>query len=173
MQKTEQLLITPETKLANLLSTYPQLEDCLLEMSPAYAKLKNPLLRKTIGKVATMRQVAEIGKIPIGDLINTLRSTVGQDSIDSISTSTLKSEKFVADEKSIAFSLDARPLLEEGIHPLGQVLQEVELLKPGELYELITPFTPIPLIEKVEAKGFSSHTIEKAPNEIRTYFQKS
>jgi len=173
MQKTKELLITPETKLADLLSAFPQLEEELVQLSPAYAKLRNPLLRKTIGKVATMRQVAEIGKIPIGDLINKCRSAVGQNRVESSTTASTANEQIIEiDNSNITMSLDARPMLEQGIHPLGQVLQEVENLNADELYELITPFAPIPLIEKVEAKGFSSQSVEKSANEIRTYFKR-
>lgn len=42
------LYITPETKLKDILDTYPELERVLLEISPAFAKLQNPLLRKTV-----------------------------------------------------------------------------------------------------------------------------
>ena len=36
----EPLQITPETKLGELLERYPQLEQTLLDHSPAFAKLK-------------------------------------------------------------------------------------------------------------------------------------
>jgi len=52
----EPLTITPETKLGELLERYPQLEQTLLDHSPAFAKLKNPLLRRTVAKVATLQR---------------------------------------------------------------------------------------------------------------------
>ena len=36
--------ITPKTKIAGLLKAYPQLEEILVKMSPAFEKLKNPRL---------------------------------------------------------------------------------------------------------------------------------
>jgi len=73
----ENIPITPETKIGVLLDNYPQLENVLLAMAPAFKKLKNPILRKTIAKIATLRQVAQIGEVSLSDLINTLRKEVG------------------------------------------------------------------------------------------------
>jgi hypothetical protein len=47
------LIITPQTKVGELLDAYPELESILFELSPAFAKLKNPILRKTVARIAT------------------------------------------------------------------------------------------------------------------------
>ena len=46
------LIISPKTKVLQLIETYPQLEDVLIEYAPAFKKLKNPVLRKTVAKIA-------------------------------------------------------------------------------------------------------------------------
>ena len=69
--------ITPETKIAALLERYPELEKTLLEMAPEFKKLRNPVLKKTIAKVTSLRQASTIAKIPLADMINKLRSEVG------------------------------------------------------------------------------------------------
>ncbi|UFS72531.1 DUF1858 domain-containing protein [Geomonas sp. RF6] len=46
------------TKLADLLEKHPFLLDYLVHRAPAFKKLENPVLRKTVGKVATLSQVA-------------------------------------------------------------------------------------------------------------------
>ncbi|HOK52235.1 MAG TPA: DUF1858 domain-containing protein [Bacteroidales bacterium] len=40
--------ITPQTKVGELLEAYPQLEAKLLELSPKFGHLKNPVLRRTV-----------------------------------------------------------------------------------------------------------------------------
>ncbi len=75
------------------------------------------------------------------------------------------------DRSRIKQSLDARPLLAEGIHPLERVLQEAATLNPGEIYEIITPFPPMPMIEKLEAAGFESFS-EQVEGMFHTYFKK-
>ncbi len=49
--------IIPDSKVGALLQEFPQLEDVLIQMSPAFGHLRNPVLRKTVAKVATLRQV--------------------------------------------------------------------------------------------------------------------
>ncbi|MHC4830644.1 MAG: DUF1858 domain-containing protein [Planctomycetota bacterium] len=44
------LPITPETKVAQLLQHYPELEETLIAMAPAFKKLRNPVLRRSVAK---------------------------------------------------------------------------------------------------------------------------
>jgi hypothetical protein len=44
--------IGPETTVGALLEAYPELERVLMEMAPAFAKLRNPVVRRTVAKVA-------------------------------------------------------------------------------------------------------------------------
>jgi hypothetical protein len=69
-------------------------------------------------------------------------------------------------------SLDARPLLAQGIHPLEQVQQECAALEPGEIFEIITPFPPAPMIEKMAAAGFETHSESGEDGLFHTFFRK-
>ena len=79
MSESKTLIITPKTRVGELLDVYPQLEPVLYEIAPAFKKLKNPVLRRTIGKVATLQQAATVGNVPVTEIINTLRMEVGQE----------------------------------------------------------------------------------------------
>jgi len=68
--------INGQTKLHALLEEYPYLLDFLVTLSPQYAKLKNPLLRKTVGRLATLQQVAEEGKISLEELLSSLEGEI-------------------------------------------------------------------------------------------------
>ena len=48
------LLIGPETTVGAMIEAYPELESVLVEMAPAFAKLRNPVVRRTVAKVATL-----------------------------------------------------------------------------------------------------------------------
>jgi hypothetical protein len=72
----------------------------------------------------------------------------------------------------IKISLDARPLLAQGIHPLEKVQQECAALQPGEIFEIITPFPPAPMIEKMAAAGFETHSEAGADGLFHSYFKK-
>jgi len=72
----------------------------------------------------------------------------------------------------IKVTLDARPLLARGIHPLEQVQQECAALQPGEIFEIITPFPPAPMVEKMMAAGFETHSGTGSDKMFHTYFRK-
>jgi uncharacterized protein (DUF2249 family) len=171
-ENKEKLMITPDTKVFELLEAYPELEDTLIEMAPAFKKLKNPILRKTVARITSLRQAAKIGELELGELINRFRKEVGiseefETDEDYLSDSSGKPKWF--DELKIVKKLDARPMLEDGEHPVGIVLQEVKELGAGEIYQLITPFLPEPLLDKVNKAGFKIWT-EKVGEEYRSYF---
>ncbi len=52
------LIITPQTKVKELLDAYPELEPVLIDMAPAFKKLRNPVLRRTIARVTSIKQAA-------------------------------------------------------------------------------------------------------------------
>jgi len=63
------MVITPETKIADLLKEYPHLLDVLADYSPAFGKLRNPFLRRTFGRLTTLAQAAAIGGVDLTDLV--------------------------------------------------------------------------------------------------------
>jgi hypothetical protein len=80
--------------------------------------------------------------------------------------------KDMINTENIKRTLDARPLLAQGIHPLEQVQQECAALLPGEVFEIITPFPPAPMIEKMTAAGFESHSEAGPDGMFHTFFKK-
>ena len=170
----EKLIITPKTKIHDLLDAYPELEDLLIEMAPVFKKLKNPVLRRTIARVTTLQQAAMVGEIPVHQLVNTLRQKIGQETLEGIASvpgGEVKQPSWFNPGK-IVKQLDARPIIEQGGHPLGDVLTDIRDLKSGDIYELITPFLPAPLIERVVDQGFDAWSKKEAENLIKTYFLK-
>lgn len=67
---------------------------------------------------------------------------------------------------------DAREDLAQGFHPADKVMNEIATLASGERYLLITPFPPLPLIQKAKDKGFSSEEEKISQIEYHTYFYK-
>jgi uncharacterized protein (DUF2249 family) len=73
-------------------------------------------------------------------------------------------------QEKIKVTLDARPILASGQHPLERVIQESSALAAGEIYEIITPFPPVPMIEKLTALGFESFSESGAEGLFHSYF---
>ena len=76
------------------------------------------------------------------------------------------------DKEKIKITLDARPILASGEHPLERVLREADSLNPGEIYEIITPFPPMPMIEKLTALGFENYSETDDAGLFHNFFKK-
>jgi len=170
---TNKIDITPQTLVGDLLIHYPELEDKLIEIAPVFSKLKNPILKRTIAKVTTLKQASVIGNVSVADLINTLRKAVNQDEIKIESDKNNQEEKPAwLNSDKIKFEYDATLDLENGIHPAAKVTKEILQLNNDEIYLLITPFIPAPLLKIVEEKGFTTFSERKGDNIVYNYIKK-
>ena len=166
--------ITPDLKVSELLRLYPEIEDTLIALSPEFKRLKNPILRRTVAKLATLRQVAKIGGVPLGSLIGTLRAAAGQPDGPPVEEGGAEAGRPAwAVPGAVTRSFDARALIEDGGHPLEQVMSDLAALQPGQVYELVTPFAPEPLKDIASKKGFPSHSATDGPSVVRTYFHRA
>lgn len=166
------MLITPQTKVAELLDTYPHLENVLIEYSSAFSKLKNPMLRKTIARVASLQQAAIVAGVKVDELVNRLRKECGQ-----ANYSTSGEQEYIHenaswfDVKKIVVRFDATAIINQGDSPMATILKDTHELKSGEIFELTTPFIPAPIIDILKNKGFDSFTKHDKESFI-TYFIK-
>jgi len=167
--------ITPSTKIKDLLDTYPCLEETLIGIAPPFKKLKNPILRKSVARVATLQHASAVGKVPLNELINKLRDAVGQskstDSYEDVNYFSDKPEWFSAD--AIALSIDEQKSEDQDKMTLVTILQEARNVNRGEIIELITTFLPAPGIDRMKAKGYSVWTVNEEDDLIKSYFLKN
>jgi len=173
METNHKIIITPRTKIFELIEAYPTLEDILIQYVPAFKKLKNPVLRRTIAKVATLQQAAAIGNVKVEELVNTLRKHVGQDLMEINEMGKYVTEKpswFRAE--AVVKELDARDMLARGEHPVNQVIADLKTLKESEIYKLVVPFLAAPLVDKAISLGYK-HWIHQVSDEwFEIYFAK-
>lgn len=157
------LVISPKTKVGELLENYPELEPVLINMSPAFEKLKNPILRRTVARVATLQQVAVVGGVNVTEMVTMLRKTVGQDAIDSENPdseyiSAVRPGWFT--EARITRKFDASSLINAGESPMNEILKETHVLEHEDIYELRTPFIPAPIIDILRKKGYRVYIVQ-------------
>lgn len=165
------LIITPDITVAELLKEYPNLEDKLIEIAPVFSKLKNPVLRKTIAKVTTLKQAAIVGGVEIGELVNKLRKEVAQDEemIEQFGNPASIEKPAWLNKNKVTIEYDASVDLNIGIHPVKKVSKQIETMNKDEIYAIHTPFVPAPLIELIRNKGFETFTEEKGASSFTTY----
>jgi hypothetical protein len=172
----EPLHIQPSTKVAALLDAYPELEDVLIKMAPPFKKLKNPVLRKSIGKVATLQQAAIVGRIDVTSMIDQLRRAVGQAPIEPTETPSvddyLGSAPNWFDESCVATSIDDRTGDPDEM-AITRITKALKDLADRQVIELITTFLPAPGIDVARNRGLHTWTVQERADLYKTYFTPS
>jgi len=166
--------ITMETKISELLNDYPGMKETLIAINPKFRKLNNPVLRRTLAKVASIKQAAIVGGMEPLELLNRLRESVGQPPVDAtgktaISETEPKPEWALQEPKAI---LDANALLDEQKNPLAEANKALKEVAEGEFIALRSDFKPEPLIEEFKKAGRDVYCEEKGEDEFLTYVRK-
>jgi hypothetical protein len=151
--------ITAKTKIADLLAAYPGLEEQIMNIAPPFKNLTNPVLRRTVGKLADLEKAAQIGGMQVLSLVNTLRAAVGQSELQS-GTETVKVSlenvpAWITTEPT--FIIDGVEMLSQGVHPLNKVNELMQSIPAGAYLVLYTNFKPLPLIEAMEKQNYLVH----------------
>lgn len=173
--KDNKVDIEPSTTVHDLLKAYPELEEKLISIAPPFKKLKNPFLRKTVAKIATIKHISSVGEIPLKELIKKLRMAVGQ----SQPNIPYEDEEYFYEQpewysqNKVNISVVEDELENKDEMTLVTILRESKKVKKGEIIELITTFLPAPGIDTMRSKGYSVWTKKGDDNIIRTYFLKN
>lgn len=167
--------ICADTKVGPMLDAYPALEEVLISLAPPFAKLRNPMLRRTVAKVATLAQAARIGGLPVNELVRKLRESVGQTSCNSTGAGADAHDTGEPEwvlRSRVAHDLDGDEMLEAGVHPIAKVRNCAQSLASGEVIRLTTSFRPEPLIDVMREAGIGVYSAETAPGRHTTWFTK-
>ena len=172
--------ITLETKIADLLNDYEGMKDILITINPKFKKLNNPVLRRTLGRIASVRQAAIVGNMNPMDLVDQLRKAVGQ--VPICEDCEIKSDECLIPEtpdkpewvgkRAPLVTLDANALLDDDKNPLAEVRIALNKLEEGEQLLLLADFQPEPLIEEFSKQGFTTYTHEAENGKYLTYIKK-
>jgi hypothetical protein len=150
--------ITGHTKLLELLNEYPALEEQIIEIAPPFKNLKNPVLRRTVGQLATLEKVAQIGNIDVIELVNTLRRTVGQAEVKADAKTEISiPAKAEGDPDWIAaepqFVVNGVELLRQGDVPLQRINELLDSLSADGFILLVTDFEPTPMLDAMNKQN--------------------
>ncbi|WP_297433378.1 DUF1858 domain-containing protein [Sulfurimonas sp.] len=167
--------ITLETKVADLLNDYDGMKDILIKVNPKFKKLNNPVLRRTLAKIAGVKQAAVVGGMEPMDLLNQLRVAVGQEPV-SVDMTEMQNEE---DENIPTWitetpteSIDANELLDKEDNPLAKAFNILRKFHEGEILTITSDFKPEPLIEEFEKQGHEVYSQELEEDKFITYVKK-
>ena len=169
--------IQADTKLSELLAAYPELEHKIIDMAPPFRNLRNPVLRKTVARLATLEKIARIGNIEVGKFVNMLRLETGQPEIAQdvqVDPQWQEGEPdWITGEPQQV--IDGTEMLSRGEHPLNRINHLMHETEPGAFILLTTNFKPIPLIEEMSRQNYEvfSKSRENAPEQYMTFIRRS
>ena len=169
-----ELIIAPKTRVADLIAAYPQLEQVLVETVPAFEKLRNPVLRKTVARITSLQQAAIVGGVNVEDLVNHLRREVGQDLVTGTGGTAYTTEQpdWYSETRVVA-ELDATGMLSAGEQPVNQVIADLQALAPGDIYKVEAPFMPAPLVDKASSLDIAHWVTKQDDENFVIYFCKA
>ncbi len=153
--------IDPESRIGDLLDAFPEAETALIAIAPKFKALKNPVLRRTVAKVATLEQAARVADMPVNELVQSLRQALGQDAGDmeaggSVAAGDGDAPAWIADGAKHEFDADA--MLARGETPVGKVSEALAGMAAGEMLLVRSTFQVAPLIDTMRGKGHEVFT---------------
>ena len=170
--------ITPGMKVAELLEAYPSLEAVLIAQAPAFARLRNPVLRRTVARVASLQQAAAVGGLEVRALVAALRRAAGQPTDGSAPEADNASLVDVyaparpawVDRGRVRGVVDADALLRVGQVPLPVVSEGARGLGAGEVLRVDAGFRPVPLVDALGKQGFRCWVHEVETDRFQAFF---
>lgn len=155
------MIISPETKVGDLLDGHPEAEAALIAIAPKFKALKNPVLRRTVAKVATLEQAARVADMPVDELVRSLRKALGQDAgevgVPGTGAAGAGDAPSWIDE-GCRHEFDADAMLERGETPVSKVGGALAGMAVGEALLVRSTFQVAPLIDAMKAKGHEVFT---------------
>ena len=168
--------ITPSVTVHALLEAYPDLEEVLIDIAPPFKKLKNPILRKSIAKVASLKQAAVVGRLELSSMINELREAVGQPPLEG--GESISEQDYLGTVPAwftstcVAATVDDRDGGSDEM-AINRVLKELRDLNERQVVELVSTFVPAPGIDVARKRGMLTWTVKETEQLYKTYFTRS
>ena len=165
------------TRISSLINENEETIQAIASINKNFLKLKNPVLRKVLAPRVTVSDAAKVGRVKIEVLINkleeigfTFKSNIQQKPNGNTNKLNKNNMSAAKNIKNLV-SLDVRPTLDSGEDPFNIIMKAVKVLKDDETLKIINSFEPIPLIKKLQSKGYESWTERSVEGEVHTFFK--
>lgn len=176
--------VTADMSVAEFLACHPNAGREFFAVAPAFAGLSDPVLREQIGRATSLARAAKTVGMSGEELIGQLRRRLGlaeegpvlrslpqapsgcgcggscSPAGASAGAAAAASKAAPAWAASVAEAdrvIDADEILGRGESPLGVVLDAAAALRAGEVLGVRVAFRPTPMIERMQAEGYSTY----------------
>lgn len=169
--------INRNTRISTLIKENKETIGVIATINKNFLKLKNPILRKVLAPRVTIADAAKVGGVKIEILIDKLKEIGFEyESEDKIITNTATKKANMKKSTQLKYiqnlvTLDVRPSLDLGEDPFNIIMKEIKILKDDQTLKIINSFEPIPLIRKLQSKGYVSWTERPEEGIVHTFFK--
>ena len=166
--------IRAEWKVSDVLTRHPQLLQVLIDLSPAFGHLRNPLARTLRTRLVSVAQAARVAGMQPNELVRVLNQAAGLPVSDALSTPTTdeSSDTSSSVDADITEELDVRPVLERGEEPFKIIMEAVARVPEGGALRLRSSFEPVPLYSVLAHRGFSHSSRALAEDDWEVVFSR-
>ena len=177
MATTEREPILASWKISEVLKKYPELLDELVGLSPAFEKLRNPVMRRVQSRLVTVSQAAGIAGLDPARVTRQLNQAAGITPPDTAENGAAPDAAPAAPPAwvgavPVATELDVRPLMERGEEPFRVIMSAAREVPAGEALRLIVGFEPLPLYDALAKQGFSHWPTQVAADHWEVLFHR-
>ncbi|WP_165974188.1 4Fe-4S domain-containing protein [Marinitoga lauensis] len=149
--------ITGDSKVKETLEKYPHLKEVLLEISPKFRTMQNPVMWNTVAKYATFKNAAKMTGVSLCEILHTLNKKLGLEKelyelfpecIREV-TPKYNSVEITWNEPETTIQIP-----ENNMETIALIINQIENLKPGKslVFEGVLELDPI--IKVIESHGF-------------------
>ena len=183
------MVVQASDRVAALIDRDERLLEALVEASPEFERLRNPLTRRVMGRLVTVEQAARIARIDPEQLVTRLNQVLeplpgttrqplpevegglhapapgGESAAMPPALSALPAERIT--------DLDVRDALRRGEEPFSQIMAAKAALPPDGVLRLRAIFEPAPLYAVLGKQGFAHWTEQLADDDWRVWFYRA
>jgi len=164
-------VITAEYKVRDTLEKYPQLKEKLIELSPKFKTMQNPVMWNTIARFATFKDAAKVSGYSLCEMLHFINKELGvEDRLSKEFPDCIKEEDSLV-AQSVAITWEEP----ETIHnisknennKLPQIMKKIEALDYQQCLVVESSFVIDPLIKIISDKEFLFNLVEIHPQKYR------
>lgn len=170
------MVVNKNTRISKLIDENSDVIDAIVSINKHFRKLKNPVLRRVLAPRVSVADAAKIGGVSINTFLKKIAEVgfeieLSEEEITNKETENKKGNLLM--NKDHIVSLDVRSIIEGGSDPFIEIMAMEKALKDEQTLEIINSFEPIPLINKLKRKGYTTWTERDKDGTVHSFFKKN
>ena len=160
-----------DSHVADVVAADPGVVDRLAALHPTFRRLREQEGRETVGRMATLRDAAQIAAVPVAVLLAVVNGEIPAPCAagswdDEEEQRPAWMDRF---DEEAAQHIDVRPILADGHDPFFEIMAVVDTVPVAGGLTIDAPFNPSPLRRVLGRRGFISYARRIAAHHWRLF----